>query len=147
MSTSSSISCCTDPQVRGRDMVGWTGTAAPWHPSLLGDTGEDVPLRVTQGRTCPQHQLHVHPAKHLLQELLPARAARLSLHWCSRWYLGTRQGKQPAKSFNFYDIKTANRVKGIGRTGPKINNTLQTVNKGPLECKTVTCTVTNTIIF
>lgn len=89
----------------------------------------------------------VHPASHLLQELLLAWAAQPSLHWCSRWYLGTRQGKQLIKSFNFYDTKTANRVKGIRGTGPRINSTLQTGNKSPYECKTVTCTVTNTIIF
>lgn len=55
--------------------------------------------------------------------------------------------KKTWSNLNFYDIKTANRVKGIGRTGPKINSTLQTANKAPQECKTVTCTVTNTITF
>ncbi|KAM6422461.1 LOW QUALITY PROTEIN: RING finger protein 32 [Rhynochetos jubatus] len=50
-------------------------------------------------------------------------------------YFGTRQGKQLVKSFNFYDTKTVNRVKGIGGTGPKIKSTLQTVNKASYGCK------------
>lgn len=133
------FSCFTDSQTSGRDVVGWTGAAAQplgtlhscWHRA------GQVP------RICS----HVHPAKHLLQELLLAWAAQPSLHWCSRWYLGTRQGKQLVKSFNFYDTRTANRVKGMRGAGPKINSTLQTVNKAPYECKTVSSTVTNTIIF
>lgn len=54
----------------------------------------------------------------------------------SLWNFGSRQGKQLVKSFNFYDTKTVDRVRGIGGTGPKINITLQTVNKASCECKT-----------
>lgn len=118
-------------------MVGWTGTAAPWHPSLL----------VTQGRTCPQDLLPCPPCQAPAAGA-PARMGSPALPpLVLQVVLGTRQGKQLVKSFNFYDTRTTNRVKGIRGTGPKIYSTLQTVNKTPYECKTVSSTVTNTIIF
>lgn len=95
--------------------------------------------------------LHTCPTKHM-----PAWAPVCPDSHCStscgsavlRWYLGTRQGKQLVKSFNFYDTKTDNRVRGTGGTGPEINITLQTENKASYKCKNpATCTGTNTILF
>lgn len=110
-----------------------------------GDTGE-----VVSTGSLPMSLL---PSTCCRSSSLPVRAAQPSLHWCSRgtWepdkenHLSNLLISMTLKSFNFYD--TANRVKGIRGTGPKINSTLQTVNKAPYECKTVTCTVTNTTIF
>lgn len=65
-------------------MVGWTGCAVPLALVPPGDTREDVPLLVTLGGcgtpgdtredVVPRIYSHVHPAEHLLQELLSTGA-------------------------------------------------------------------------
>lgn len=85
-----------------------------WHRggcATPADTREDAspgsaPMSILPSTCCRSSCLHGQPSS-------PSTGA-------PGWYLGTRRGKQLVKSFNFYDTKTANRVKGIGKTGPKI---------------------------